>query len=144
MLYTWNLHHIVHQQSQWKKKSQVFLTRQWSRRTWACLPSKNTKITRNCWTTIDKKDWKLPKEIFYFQRQRKIHNEMVEGERLQYNQIPYQAGGQHTNWKIIILRRFSHRSESSQRHVRIPSMGVWHREEELPEQLALKASRAWS
>ena len=29
----------------------------------------NTKITINCWTTIDKKDWNLPKEIFHIQRQ---------------------------------------------------------------------------
>ena len=47
-----------------------------------------------------------------------------------YNQIPYPPGGQPTNWKIIISQRFSHRSESSEPHVRLPSLGVWHQEEE--------------
>ena len=32
--------------------------------------------------------------------------------------------------------------ESSEPHVGLPSLGVWHREEELPEHLALKASGA--
>ena len=52
-------------------------------------------------------------------------------------------GGQPANWKIIIPQKFSHRSESSEPHVRLPSLGVWQQEEELPETLALKASRVW-
>ena len=54
------------------------------------LPSshKNTKITTNCWTTIDKKDWNVSKKIFYIQRQRKSHNEMTGGTHLWNNQIP--------------------------------------------------------
>ena len=35
---------------------------------------------------------------------------------------------------------FTHRSESSEPHVRFPSLGVWHQEEEPPEHLALKTS----
>ena len=36
----------------------------------------NTKITTNCWTTINKIDWQLPKKISYSQRQRRRHMEM--------------------------------------------------------------------
>ena len=46
--------------------------------------------------------------------------------------------------RIIILQQFSHGSESSERHVRLPSLGVWHQEEEPPEHLALKANEALS
>ena len=48
---------------------------------------------------------------------------MAGGALSRYNQIPYPPGGQLTNWKIIILQRFSHRSESSEPHVRLPSLG---------------------
>ena len=36
---------------------------------------RNNKITTNCQTTIDKKDWNLPKKIFYIQR--RSNNEIV-------------------------------------------------------------------
>ena len=68
---------------------------------------------------------------------------MVGGVHSQYNQIPYPPGGWPKNWKIIISQRFSHRSESSELHVRLPSLGVWNQEEESPDHLALKASKAW-
>ena len=45
---------------------------------------------------------------------------MVRRALLWYNQIPYMPGGWHTNWKIIILQRFSHRSKSSESHIRFP------------------------
>ena len=105
----------------------------------------NTKLTTNCWTTINKKDLHLPKKVFYIHRQRRSHG-TVGGALLWYNQIPYPPGGQPTNCKIIILQRFSHRSERSETHVRLPSLGgggVWHQEEEPPEHLALKVSGAW-
>ena len=54
-----------------------------------------------------------------------------------YNHIPYLLP---TNWKVIISQRFSHRSESFEPQVRLPSLGMWHWEEEPPEHLALKAS----
>ena len=46
---------------------------------------------------------------------------------LWYNQIPYSPGGWPTNWRIIIWQRFSHRSESSEPHIRLPSpaSGRW-------------------
>ena len=52
-------------------------------------------------------------------------------------------GGRSTNWRIIMSQKFIHRSESSEPHIRLPSLGVWHRVEDPPEHLALKASRAW-
>ena len=45
----------------------------------------HTKITTNGWTTINKKDWNLPKKVFYIQRQRRNHNETVRGVHLWYN-----------------------------------------------------------
>ena len=53
---------------------------------------------------------------------------MVGGVDLWYNPIPYPLGMCHTNWRIIILQKFSHRSESSELHVRLPSLGIWHQE----------------
>ena len=103
----------------------------------------NTKITTNCWT-MDKKDWNLPKKIFYIQRQRRSHSETVGGAFLLCNRIPHPPGGQPTNWKIIISQRFSHRSETSEPHVRLSSLGGSHQKEEPPEHLALKAGRAWA
>ena len=69
--------------------------------------------------------------------------QLVGGVHLRYNQIPYHLIGQPTKWRIIILQKFSHRSESSKPHIRLPILGVQHWEEEPPERLALKASRAW-
>ena len=57
-----------------------------------------------------------------------------------YNQIPYNLDGRLTNWRIMILQKFFHRSESSEHHIRLPSLGVQHQEEEPPEHLALKVS----
>ena len=70
----------------------------------------NTKITASRWTAINKKDWNLPKKIFYIQRQRGNHNEMGGGAHSCYNPIPYPPGGRPTNWRIIISQ-FSHGSE---------------------------------
>ena len=47
-------------------------------------------------------------------------------------------GGQHSNWRIMILQMFSHRNESSELNVRLSSMGVLHWEDKLLENLALK------
>ena len=97
-------------------------TRWQSRRTWAHLLSLKHQ-NHNCWTTINKKDSDLPKKIFYTQRQRRSHNKMVGGVLSWYNEIPYPPGGWPTNWKIIISQRFSHRSESWEPYVRLPSLG---------------------
>ena len=51
---------------------------------------------------------------------------------------PISIGGLPTRWKTIVPERLSHRSESAEPHVWLPSLGIqqW---EESPENLALKA-----
>jgi len=44
--------------------------------------------------------------------------------------------------KKTVLQRITQRSESSNLHMRLPSLRVWDREEEPPEHLVLKDSRA--
>lgn len=57
----------------------------------------------------------------------------------QWHQIPHPLGGQPTNWKIIVLQKFPHWSESPEPHIRLPSLreaggaavkdsGVWSQE----------------
>ena len=46
--------------------------------------------------------------------------------------------------KIPVSQRFSHRSENSETHIRLTSLGIWHQEEEPSEHLALKVSGASS
>ena len=41
--------------------------------------------------------------------------------------------GNPLNFKIIIWQRFSHKSESPEPHIRIPSLRAWHLEEESPK-----------
>lgn len=40
------------------------------------------------------------------------------------------------------MKKFSPKSQESKHHIRLPSLEVLHREDRLPECLALKASRA--
>lgn len=47
----------------------------------------DTKITTNCQTTTDEKDWDLPNMLSDIQRQKRSHGEMVGGVLSQYNQI---------------------------------------------------------
>ena len=89
-----------------------FWTRWQSRRT--CSPPPLTKTQKLKLT--DKQPLKKKKEtnkkkkkkIFYIQRERRSHNEMV-GEY--YNQISYSPGGRPTQGKIIISQRFLHKTE---------------------------------
>ena len=48
--------------------------------------NENTKITANCWTTTNKIDWKLPKNIPYTHRQKRSHTKRVGGELPWYKQ----------------------------------------------------------
>ena len=69
-------------------------------------------------------------------------NKMVGRMHSSYNQIPYPLGGRITNWRIIILEKFSNRSESYEPHIRLPRLGVWYGEEDPPEHLTLKLNGA--
>ena len=68
---------------------------------------------------------------------------LAGGVDSQYIQIAHCPGGQLTNWRIIILQRFTARSESSELQVIFLSLGIQCQEEEVPEYLAVKASRTW-
>ena len=57
---------------------------------------------------------------------------------MQYNQIPHSPSGQPANWRINISQMFSHRSESSESHARLPSLKVKYYEEEPPVGLWVK------
>lgn len=74
------------------------------------LSHKNIKITTTCKTTFSKKYLNLPKMIFFFQRQRRSHNEMVGEVHLWNSQILYPPGGWPTTWKRTLLQKFSHRN----------------------------------
>ena len=50
--------------------------------------------------------------------------------------------GSPTDWKLIGSQRLIYRSESSEPHIKLPHVGIWHWEKEPLEHLALKASGA--
>ena len=56
---------------------------------------------------------------------------------------PFLLDGQLTDWKVTVSQRLTYRSESSEPHIKLPHVGIWHWEKEPPEHLALKASGAW-
>ena len=90
-----------------------------------------------------KKTGTYQEKIFYIQRQKRNHNETVGRVHLWYNQIPTPPKWGPTNCRIIIFQKFSHRNESSEPHIRLLSLGVWHQEKDPPEHLALKGRGTW-
>ena len=46
-----------------------------------------------------------------------------------------------TNWKTIILKKFSHCWENSRPHKRLPNLGIWQRDQKSSGNLTLKVSR---
>ena len=101
----------------------------------------NTKITTDCWTTIDKLDLNLPAKTFYTHRRKKKSQWDEEGHF--HNIIKSQTCWWATRvWKTITSQMFSHRSEGSEHHIRFPSLGVLCLEDEPPEHLDLKARGA--
>ena len=50
--------------------------------------------------------------------------------------------GSPTDWKLTGSQRLTYRSESSEPHIKLSHVGIWHWEKELLEHLALKASGA--
>ena len=61
-------------------------------------------------------------------------------ERGRMGELGIQSNPIPTNWRITIVWRFSHWSESSEPHVGLPSLRVW--EDNPPEHLSLKANGA--
>ena len=50
--------------------------------------------------------------------------------------------GSSTDWKLTGSQRLTYRSESSEPHIKLSRVGIWHGEKEPLEHLALKASGA--
>ena len=50
--------------------------------------------------------------------------------------------GSPTDWKLTGSQRLTYKSESSEPHIRLSRVGIWHREKEPLAHLALKASGA--
>ena len=119
----------------------------WSRRTLSSLPLMSTPksqlMLNNHWykrLEPTKKDLLCPKT------QKRNHNTMVEGQHLQYNQIPYHLGSPQTGEQLD-CRSFPTwvrvLSPTQNWGVSLASLEVWHQEEEPPEFSALKANGAW-
>ena len=109
---------------------------------------KSIKIATSYWTTIYRRFFRghqgtHQKKIPHVQRQWRNHSEMVGGAQSQWNQIPYPSGGWPTNWRTIIPKNFLHCFESSEPHIRLPSLVIWQRYWESPGNLALRASGIW-
>ena len=85
--------------------------------------------------TIDKKDQNLPTKIFY----RKVTVRWKEGHIRDSIKSSTHQEDDSQRGKIIISHKFSRRGESSEPHVRLPSLGVCHQEEESSEHSACKA-----
>ena len=61
---------------------------------------------------------------------------------MRYKQ-PHTSGvGSPTDWKLTGSQRLTYRSESSEPHIKLSRVGIWHWEKEPMEHLALKASGA--
>ena len=61
---------------------------------------------------------------------------------IRYKQPHTSQVGSPTDWKVTGSQRLPYRSESSEPHIKPPSVGIWHWEKEPLEHLALKASGA--
>ena len=59
-----------------------------------------------------------------------------------YKQPHTSRVGSSTDWKLTGSQRLTYRSESSEPHIKISCVGIWHREKEPLEHLTLKASGA--
>ena len=55
---------------------------------------------------------------------------MIGGVVYQHNQIPFPLGERPTKVNIIVPQRLFHKSESSEPHTRLLSLGVWKQKEE--------------
>ena len=48
--------------------------------------------------------------------------------------------GRPTDWTVTVSQRLTYRSESSEPHIKLPCVGIWHWEKEPLEHLPLKAT----
>ena len=76
-------------------------------------------LTGGYWSS-PKTDISCPKTKQKPQRDRKI--------KTWESEIPYRPGAGTTNWRRIIPKSFSHWCEGSEPHIRLPGLGIWHRD----------------
>ena len=65
----------------------------------------------------------IKKDTLHSKTKKKPQGEGRRGTTVIKKQISYMPGGWTTNWKIIVPQEFSHRSESSEACIRLPSLG---------------------
>ena len=101
-----------------------------------------TKIATSCWLAINrtleptKKKKRSPKTKEKSQWDGRRGAIMIKS-----NLIP--LGGQTTNWKTVVPKKFSLCRAGSEPHVRLPSLGIQQRDWEHAGNLTLKGSRIW-
>ena len=61
---------------------------------------------------------------------------------MQYKPPHTSQVGSPTDWKLTSSQRLTYRSESSEPHIKLSRVGIWHWEKESLEHLSLKASGA--
>ena len=83
------------------------------------------------------------KKIFYIQRHKYETTDSRRGSALMIWSHAIPPRWTSPKLESTYWQKFSHKSESSEPQVKIPSLGVWHWEEKPPEQLAWEAIRAW-
>ena len=79
------------------------------------------------------------KDTLLQKKKRRTHQE-VGGAISQIEQCHTAWVGSPTDWKLTGSQRLTYRSQSSEPHIKLPPVGIWHWEKEPPEHLALKAS----
>ena len=83
----------------------------------------------------------LKKDILIQKKKRRTHQE-AGGAISLYKQPHTSWVGSPTDWKLTGSQRLTYRSESSEPHIKLSRVGIWHWEKEPLEHLALKASGA--
>lgn len=79
--------------------------------------------------------------ILLQKKKRRAHQDGRRGNYM-IHATPHPPGGRPTDCRVTTSMMLTHRSERSEPHTTFPHLGVWHREEEPLEHLALGASGA--
>ena len=83
----------------------------------------------------------MKKDILVQKTNRRPYHDGKRGDYV-IEETPPLPGGRPTDWKVTLSKRLIHGSKSSESHVRFPSLGTWHWEEEPLEHLVLRDSGA--
>ena len=110
----------------------------------ALTPScESTGIPNNYWTNINRKTLELTKiDTPHPKTKEKPQWDSRRGA-ITIKSNPITTGGVTHKLENNYTTKSTYWSEGSEPHIRLPNLGVWQREEELPENQTLKASRIW-